>query len=175
MITIETLLSVREFAKELEQLSIKETEIPKLVIPNWPKGFSAQINLGKRNYLYAMTTHKTGMLKLIRYRHKLFCQIGNDEQNKRNGIFSFSLKGLFKPMHPSGYSMNYYANNGSNSDSNVERIRALLLFYQFKADIFSGALKQLKVDLPCHNRVADEIARAFEPFIPFIVADTLTT
>ena len=42
--------SIGGFAEELGKIEIKQIEIPKFSIPNWPKDIVARGLLGKRNY-----------------------------------------------------------------------------------------------------------------------------
>lgn len=152
--------SLQDLAKELEGLKIEEVKIPEFGIPNWPEAAdSVTVDLGKRSYLYPVKTDESGLLKLI---------------EKHSGIqFTIDSGGeLFFDF----YGWSYFfiqpemCESSSTGDS-MDRIRVLLLFEQFKEEIFSQVIQKLQEDLQDHNQVIEHVKKAFEPFIPFLPKD----
>jgi len=72
------------------------------------------------------------------------------------------------------YDHDSYTSNAEYGDPNLIRLRALVLFHQFKDEIFTLIIQKLKADLEGYNHVIEEVKRAFEPFVPFVVADALS-
>lgn len=155
-----TSMSVRDIAEELTKLEIKEVEVPKnLKLPNWPLAVGElDVKLGKRDYVYPIKAEMTGMLRLVRKNHLIIFKILAD------GTFQVHFSGWRKPMW-----------SGSHEDQNLERVKALILFHQFKDELFARVLQQLRHDLGSHAQVAEMVRQAFEPFIPFVVLDQLTS
>ena len=60
----------------------------------------------------------------------------------------------------------------SDHDKNTSRLGALMLFNQFKGEILSKVMTEFKNSI--HNDIAGTIQKAFEPFVPFAVADLLS-
>lgn len=147
------------FAENLAELQIKEVEVPQNIkIPNWPKAVDyMRISLGKRYCLYPIRTNKTGMLRLVRKRYRLTFLVWQD------GMFGFYV-GIFDKEY-----------KGTGGYNNLDRIQALMLFHQFKEEIFLKIIQNLKADLGNHNQVVAMIEKAIEPFVPFLVADQLSS
>ena len=150
--------NVRGFAEEITKLEIREIEVPKFYLPNWPKAAGeVVIKLGKKDYVYPEKADQTGMLRLVNKRHQLQFTISSTSTRIDFGGF----------RHPVW--------SGSHEDQNFERIKALIMFHQFKDELFARIMQQLRHDLGFHNQVADMVRQAFEPFIPFVVLDQLTS
>lgn len=155
-----TSMSVRDIAEELTKLEIKEVEVPKnLKLPNWPLAAGElSVKLGKRDYVYPTKAEMTSMLRLVRKSHRITFKI------RSNGTFQVHFSGWRRPMW-----------SGSHEDQNIERVKTLILFHQFKDELFARIMQQLRHDLGFHNQVVDMVRQAFEPFIPFVVLDQLTS
>lgn len=153
-----TSMNIRSFAEELVNLEIQEVEVPKNTrLPNWPKAAGeVTVKLGKRDYIYPIKAEMTGMLRLVRKNHWITFKIRSD------GTFQVRFFGWRRPIW-----------SGSHEDQNLDRVKALILFHQFKAELFARVLQQLKYDLQPHNQVVEMVRQAFEPFIPFVVMDQL--
>ena len=153
-----TSMDIRSFTEELTKLEIREVEIPKFYIPNWPEAAgSLDVNLGKRRFLFATETPTTGLLMLVPKKKKL--------------VFNFNQNGVIRARI---FSFNYCSFT-SNSYDNIDRIQTLLLFQQFKDELFAAILRQLKTDIRYHIQAAEMIKQAFEPFIPFVVMEQLSS
>jgi hypothetical protein len=147
------------FAENLAELQIKAVEVPKSIkIPNWPKAAGhVRIKLGTRGYLYPIQTGETGMWRLVSKCRRLTFSVG------QNGTFGFFV-GTFEPCY-----------EGTDDYSSLQRIRALVLFHQFKEEILLKIIQKLKADLGNHNQVVAMVEKAIEPFVPFWVADQLSS
>lgn len=148
------------FAENLAELQIKEVEVPQNVkIPNWPKAAGyVKIKLGKKDYIYPTKAKETGMLHLIRKRHRVSFLI------KEDGTFQVDFCGIGSPTC-----------SGTFESNNLERVRALVLFHQFKEELLPKIIQKLKADLGNHNQVVAMVEKALEPFVPFLVADQLSS
>ena len=148
------------FAENLAELQIKAVEVPQNIkIPNWPKEAGAiRIKLGKRDYIYPTKASETGMLCLTKKRHRVSFRVRED------GTFRVDFWGFRAPMY-----------SGTFENNNIERIRALELFHQFKEEILLKIIQKLKADLGNHNQVVAMVEKAIEPFVPFLVADQLSS
>jgi hypothetical protein len=158
-VEVKGLEDLGRFMENLTELQIKAVEVPKgLKIPNWPKAAGdVRIKLGRRSCLYPIEISKSGMLRLATKRLRLtFCV-------KADGTFSFWSSALEA----------YY--NGSDDYGNLNRMRALVLFHQFKGEILLNILVKLKAGLGDHNQVVAMVEKALEPFVPFVVADQLSS
>ena len=153
-------MDIRGFTEELTKLEIKEFNVPKgLKIPNWPKAAgNLAIDFGKRDFILPVRTAKTGMLRLER---------------KKKGIrFSIKEEGTFEVDF---YSSGSLYTSGTLHHDNFSRIEALVLFHQFKEELFSEIIRRLRTDLGNHNQAVKMVREAIEPFVPFIVLDQLST
>lgn len=153
-------MGIWDFTEELTKLEIKEIKVPtNLKLPNWPSAVDKlNVKLGKRNYVYPTKAEVTGMLRLVRKSHWITFKIFS------NGAFQVHFSGWLSPMW-----------SGSHEDQNLERVRVLILFHQFKDELFARVLQQLRHDLGHHAQVAEMVRQAFEPFIPFVVMDQLSS
>ena len=153
------------FAENIVELQIKEVEVPtRIKIPNWPEAVSdIKIRLGKRDCLYPIPTNETGMLRLVRKRRRLTFFL------RQNGTFGFWVgpAAIFDPDYIS------YISTDTGYPS-LHRIQVLVLFHQFKQEIFLKIIQKLKADLGNHNQVIAMVEKAIEPFVPFLVADQLS-
>lgn len=147
------------FAENLAELQIKAVEVPQNIkIPNWPEAAGkVEIKLGKRDCLYPVQTDETGMLRFVGKRYRLTFFVN------QNGTFGF-LVGTFI--------QSYKNTNGYYS---LNRIRAIVLFHQFKEELLPKVIQKLKADLGNHNQVVTMVEKAIEPFVPFLVADQLSS
>ena len=151
---------VRDFTEELARLDIKDVEVPKNIkLPNWPRAAGeVKIKLGKRDYLYPTRAGLTGMLKFVKKRHWITFIVDTD------GTFQVHFSGWRSPIW-----------SGSGDNQNLDRVIALILFHQFKDELFARVLQQLRHDLGSHAQVVELVRQAFEPFIPFVVMDQLSS
>jgi len=165
--------SIGGFAEELGKIEIKQIEIPKFSIPNWPKDIVARGLLGKRNYCVPalgnnnLPEWRTG-------RHKISFHINN------KGAIKFDFHGLFgRPVFDRKFGFDSYdivvGWASSDYEKNLSRLAALILFDRFKIEIFAKILAELKNTVPVHNQVVDAVTKVFELFIPFLVADQLSS
>ena len=100
----------------------------------------------------------TGMLRFVKKSHWITFIIRDD------GTFQVHFRGWRRPIW-----------SGSHEDRNIERVKALILFQQFKDELFARILQQLRRDLKSHEQVVEMVRQAFEPFIPFVVMDQLSS
>ena len=158
-----TQMNLKGFAEELEKLEIKEVEIPKLYIPNWPKAAKrVEIKLGRREFLFPTPISNTGLLRLVPVRKKI--------------TFWFHENGKFNVVWSVGWwSLDSDTSFGSDEYNNLERVQAVILFQQFKEELFTKVVQQLRAQLGYHNEVVEVVRQAFEPFIPFVVLDQLSS
>lgn len=174
-----TSISVRDIAEELTKLEVKEVEIPIFSISNWPKDFDVSDQLGKKDYHVPVLQDGGGsLLKWHIGRNKISFQVHKD------GSIRFKFHGFGRPTFDRGAFFSqrhkewYYGSRhwvSSDYDKNLSRLATVVLFDQFKVDIFLRVLPELKNNSQIHNQVIEEVKKAFEPFIPFIVLDQLTS
>ena len=166
-----TQVSVRDFAEELGKVEIKQVIIPVFLIPNWPKEVVLKGHLGRKDYCVPILDDN-GLLTWKTGRHGISFRINE------YGTITFSFHGFFgKPVFGTesafdGYKKIHWAS--SNHIKNSSRLATLVLFDRFKVEILTKILSDLKVSVPVHNQVVDAVTKAFEPFIPFVVADQLS-
>jgi len=152
------LMDLKGFAEELTKLEIKEVEIPKLYIPNWPKAAKrVEIKLDRREFLFPTPINNTGLLMLVPKRKHL--------------TFWFFENGNFTVSWWSCSDSSFM----SDGHGNLDRIRAVILFQQFKEELFTRVVQRLKAQLGYHNKAVEMVRQAFEPFIPFVVMGQLTS
>ena len=166
-----TQVSVGDFAEELGKVEIKQMEIPKFSIPNWPKDVVVSGCLGKRDYCVPVL-EKNELLGWQTGRHRISFYI------KGNGAICFKFNGLFgRPVFDEICGDEYYERIrwvSSDYGKNPSRLATLILFDKFKVEMLAKILAELKSTVPIHNQVVDAVMKAFEPFIPFVVADQLS-
>ena len=172
-------MSVGDIAEELTKLEVKEMEIPIFVIPNWPKDFDMRGQLGKRDYRVPVLQNvDSGLLKWHIGRNKISFLVSKD------GSIRFKFHGFSRPTFDYGIfffqkekEWYYRSRHWVSSDypKNLSRLATVALFDQFRVDIFLKILPELKNNSQIHNQVVEEVKKAFEPFIPFIVMDQLSS
>ena len=162
----------------LKNEALKVIEVPKFRIPFWPKGLMCISDLGKRGYRVP-SEDSNGLLSWKKGKHKISFVVGVD------GEIRFEFRGMFKqwrkfPVFSSvqvsdGYRGYYdspvYQASSDHDSSNISRLGALELFDQFKVEILSLALETIRTSE--HKEGAESVKKAFEPFVPFVVADML--
>lgn len=167
-----------DLINQIRGLEIKDIHVPKFTMPYWPKGVSINGYLGKRDYR-APSLQDNGLLSWKTGRHKISFMVDV------KGAIRFDFIGSFKGFRdfPVFYKELCYGGYGSTNerraywacsdhDINTSRLGALILFDQFKTDVLLKVLKEIKNSN--HNEVAGVITKAFEPFVPFAVADMLS-
>ena len=107
-------------------------------------------------------------------RHKISFHINN------KGAIKFDFHGLFgRPVFDRKFGFDSYdivvGWASSDYEENLSRPAALILFDRFKIEIFAKILAELKNTVPVHNQVVDAVTKVFELFIPFLVADQLSS
>jgi len=150
---------INAFTYALIELYIKETKIPEVVkIPHWPMALrTVKIDLGFRDYLYPVLSETSGMFRVERRQHFVEFSV------YRDGVFRFSFSGTKPPLF-----------SRSDEKNEIDRIRALVLFRQFKDEICEKLLEVLKQDVAPHNETMTMLEDALAPFIPYIIADKMS-
>lgn len=151
---------LKDFLEELSKIDIRNIDIPKFYIPNWPKEAFVDIPFGRKECLVLTATNKTGLCKFVKRKtkRKSYLRI-----NKDGGIeFAFHDWGA------------YYDKYSSKSDDKLIRLRVLFLFNQFKEELIKEIITRLKNDAGVHNEVIKKAEEVFKPFIPYVVADKLS-
>ena len=169
-----TSMSVRDIAEELTKLEIKELEIPKFAIPNWPPGVAVRGHLGKRDYR-VLILQENNLLKWRTGRHKISFWVTD------KGVIGFQFHFSFgrrRPIFDEKYGIEastpiHYVS--SYYEKNLSRLATVILFDQFKYDILFRMLSELKNNSNINNQVIEEVKKAFEPFVPFVVLDQLAS
>jgi hypothetical protein len=92
------------------------------------------------------------------------------------GAIRFNFHGRFgRPVFDKIFSLHEYEYKirwaSSDYEKNLSRLATLILFDKFKVEVLAKILAELKSTVPVHNQVVDAVMKAFEPFIPFVVAD----
>lgn len=156
MKTTKDFADLKGFLERLSKIEIglKLEGVPKFYIPNWPKETTVKIKLGRRKYTYIRKSEKTDSYELARGWKKINVEIRND------GNIVFYIK---RRKRDKDYS--------SNVDDRQERGSALLLFQQFKEEIFRKTIETFERDVKKQNHVNETIKKAFEQFIPYLAAD----
>ena len=166
-----TQVSVRDFIEELGKVEIKQIEIPKFSIPNWPKDVVVQGHLGKRDYCVPIPDNND-LLGWRTGRHGISFGING------KGAIQFNFHGLFgRPVFDLidyAYPFQYIYWVSSDYKKNLSRLATLVLLDRFKVEMLAKILSELRASVPVHNQVVDAVMKAFEPFIPFVVADQLS-
>ena len=144
----------------LQGAKLKKLSVPNDIrIPYWPSAIgSAKLNLGMKDYLYLELSAKTGFLHIEKKVHTVLMTI------HKNGAFTFLFEEPDAPMHVR-----------SNSISTLDRVRAVLLFHQFREEICEKLASLLKADEVKHNQAVLTIEEAMETFIPYMLADDIST
>ncbi|MBI2120714.1 MAG: hypothetical protein HYT94_03780 [Parcubacteria group bacterium] len=161
----QTEASVKNFAEALEGIEITAYEIPKFYMPNWPKGVKVEGNLGRRKCRFPRVQNMN-LLEWKTEAGNLHFRIDTD------GSIVFEFKcSLIRIIF-----MDEYTDLAGMSDSSgsCKRAAAAVLFDLFKGEMFSITISKLRESAEIHNEVADKAMKAFEPFVPFAVADTLS-
>jgi len=143
---------------ELNEIETDDIFVPdNIKIPFWSEvRGKMEVDLGERDYYYPVTAVKSGLLKFDERTDRIVFVIEKD------GTFDFKIG-------------RYQTSRGVFHSEKLGRAGTLLLFHQFKKEIFSGLVAQLKKDLPEHMRVLTIVNRAFEPFVSYTVADQLSS
>lgn len=171
-----TSMSVGGIVEELIKLKLegKELEIPKFVIPNWPSGVVVHGYLGRRDYRVPVL-QENNLLKWRTGRHKISFRVTGE------GVIGFCFHFSFgrrRPVFDIQYGIEYFDQKiryvSSDYYKNSSRIATVMLFDQFKVDVFLRVISELENNFLIHNQVVEEVKKAFEPFMPFIVMDQLT-
>jgi hypothetical protein len=153
---------LESFVEQVHELGIKDINISgELCIPNWPKSVGeVTIHLKRRTFFLPCEAKECdGMLKLEIIKRRFNFTI------KESGSFCFSEQPAFFRMTQ---------DMRSNSYRDLVRIQALVLFHQFKEEIFSKVLEKLNGNLENHNQTIALAEQALAPFVPFVVADELS-
>lgn len=167
-------MSIRDIAEELTKLEVKELEIPKFAIPNWPPGVVVKGQLGKRDYRVPVL-QGNNLLKWRTGRHKISFWVTDKGVIGFRFHFSFGSR---RPTFDKKYGSEPYSRIryvSSDYKKNLSRLATVILFDQFKVDVLLRVLPELKNNSQIHNQVIEEVKKAFEPFVPFIVLDQLTS
>lgn len=166
-----TQVSVKDFAEELGKVEIKKIEIPKFFIPNWPKGVVVSGHLGKKDYCVPVL-ESTNLLGWKTDRQGISFRINS------NGAIVFKFHGMFRrPVFDKQWDFESYSYIhwvSSDYKKNLSRLATLILFDKFKVEMLVKILALIESTVPVHNQVVDAVMKAFEPFIPFVVADQLS-
>ena len=166
----QTQVSIGRLAEDLAGIEVEKISIPKFGIPNWPKDVTVEFKLGKVAYTVPLCGDD-GLLYLKTGTHRIFCRVN------RNGSLYFHFSGFGKPAfgYQGTYDGGYTVREVSSHDEQPHyRVAALMLFEQFRSVIGFRAIAHLKAAVPQHNEIVHAAAKAFEPFVPFIVADQLS-
>lgn len=157
----------------IKDLAIQDIEVPKFYIPNWPKNCTVNGDLGRRKYRVP-AIQKNGLLAWKEGKCRVSFSI--DKQ----GVIIFAFHGLWgKPVFDQETTYGDYGTPrmvdvhwaSSNHDKNISRLGALMLFNQFRSNIISMAISDINAQT--HNDVVEQVKTAFEPFVPYAVADRL--
>ena len=170
--------SVTDLVDQIKELQIDSTDVPKFTVPYWPKGLLINGYLGKRDYRVP-TLRESGLLSWKVGRNKISFLVDV------KGAIRFDFQGPFKGWRSfpvfdrelchgdfgtTYHKPVYWA--CSDHDKNTSRLGALVLFDQFKLEILAKVLSEIRGSN--HNDIAGMIQKAFEPFVPFAVADMLS-
>ncbi len=146
--------------KTLSETPLKKIDVPKdLRIPDWPSAAgTATVKLGKKEYLFLEISKTTGLFQMEKKTHRLEMTV------RKNGAFAFSFAGISAP-------------DSCRSDDGdaTERIRALFIFHQFKSEICAKLSAAIEADKERHNAAVEQIERAMETFVPYLLADDFTS
>lgn len=167
-----------DLLSQMKGLEIKNTDVPKFTMPYWPKGVLINGYLGKRDYRVP-SLQDNGLLSWHTGRHEISFLVDV------KGAIRFDFLGAFKrfrdfPVFDRELCHGEYGSTYhrpvywacSDHDKSTSRLGALILFDQFKTEVLLKVLAEVKSS--SHNDVAGMITKAFEPFVPFAVADLLS-
>ena len=171
-------MSKANMGEEFSGIEFQDIYVPKFKIPNWPKGVGISLKLSKRPY--HIPVESDGKYLWYRNKHRLFVEITGE------GFIRFQFLRAVLGLRPAQF-CGSYASNGytvswldvghywvdSGADDLPRRLPALMLFDQFKVNILLELVSKLKNDSAIHNQVVEEVKKAFEPFVPFVVMDQL--
>ena len=167
--------TVPGMVEELERIGVKGITTPPFGIPNWPKGVVVDGKLGYRRYrVPVMGTD--GLMKWQSGVKRISFSILGD------GMIKFQFHGIRLPhfiyWHAHHQSKKNFA-CGVHEVYSGEldapgRVACLILFERFRGDIFAHIVEHLEQYAPVHNEVLAAAAKAFEPFVPYAVADELS-
>lgn len=175
-----TIDTIDDFIKEIEFLDIKNITVPLFSIPNWPQNADVGFQLGeasiKKDFLGRDTNEPhydfldcmliscdgpAGLFKIEKHKSQVRVRI------VKSGEIYFSVK------HKNGDKRSFRSFVHEKEAYSSDRMQALFLFHQFKAIILTRAIEELRKGTEEHNTVSILIEKAFEPFIPYCVADIL--
>lgn len=152
------LVDFKDFIEKLSEIEVEKMELPKFYIPNWPEEAEMTIELGKREYKRPRESKDTRFCVLVEGKRRISVEIDS------GGNIGFTI-------HYFNHSRSFW----SGAANKLSRLNALFLFHQFKEELFSVIMEKLKKDVKKHNRVIEEAKKAFEPFVPFLVVEKLSS
>lgn len=154
---------VKKFIENLHGMKIGNVDIPTFFIPNWI-GIMMQVDLGRKKVFILKEKEKTGLFALESVKKRILVTV-----DKGGYIGIGFVHGAFLSFFDFDDEWNY-----SHSGSSVTRLFTLILFQQLKEALFRKIIEQLNETKDEHNIAIAMARKAFEPFIPFLVADTLS-
>jgi len=144
-------IELEDFIGFLEELSLKEIRVPPVIkIPNWPKAAGeVTVEVTCNELSYPARAVDTGLMRLLKIVKK-----------KQLVTFTIEESGTFRVAFLDQHLSQFSAR--SNGAEDFERIRALMLFDQFKDEVFLKVIEKLKADLIAHKRMAANVQKAVE-------------
>ena len=143
---------------EINEIEVDDIHVPnKIRIPFWPEVCGKmEADLGERDFYYPVNGATSGLLRFEYRTDRIVFVVEMD------GTFDFKIG-------------RYQTSRGVFHDEKIGRARTLLLFHQFKMEIFAKLIAQIKTDLPGHVQVLERVKRAFDPFLPYSIADIMSS
>jgi len=145
-------IELEEFLGSLEELFLKEIKVPPVIkIPNWPKAAGeVTVEVTCNELSYPARAADTGFLRMVKVARK-----------KQLVTFTIEEAGTFRVAFLDQHMSQCSAR--SNGAEDFERIRALMIFDQFKHEVFIKVIEILKADLNANKRMAADGQQAQEP------------
>jgi len=156
---------LEEFVSELSKFRVTEIEVPRFCIPDFPEDLHVKIRLGWRSFVLPIQSKETKLMVLEK------CTAYVRFEIDAKGVIAFNGKIPFVPVwnrfQCSSDTAHTYGHNAFG------RAQSLVLFEQFKEEMFKKTIISLKQDRDSEKELAILVARAFKPFIPYGVARRL--
>ncbi len=152
---------LQDFVDELSKYPPEKIDVPGFSIPDFPEEVEVKMRLGWRSFLLPIRSKDTELMVLKKCTAYLWFGID------KKGIIGFSGKIPFVPA------WNRFKCDSSDTFDPFLRIQSIVLFDQFKEEMFGKTIRSLKLDTDSQKELVAHVTRAFEPFIPYHVANKL--